>query len=62
MAFLALTVVISFAAGLGAFYLARGKGRSMRPWVFASVILWFPVLILALLPPRRKTHDALSNG
>jgi|GEM_PF-6099255 len=62
MAFMALALVVTFAAGIGAFHLARLKGRAVGPWVFASAILWFPLLLLALLPARRNNRDAVSSG
>lgn len=60
MPFLIVATIVSVLAGVCAHYLARRKGRAVKPWVIASVLFILPVVILLLLPG--KTDGALLNG
>ena len=55
---IASLVLIAVLAGLTADRLARRKGRSRGPWVFASALFILPLFLLAILPTRPDGEPA----
>jgi len=58
MPYLVASLVVAALAGWLAYGLARRKGRNAVGWTAASVIFIVPVMVLAVLPPKRE-HDRL---
>lgn len=61
MIYFGLAILISLAAGWTAFVLAWAKNRPTTPWVVASVVLVFPVLLLAALPAKLPERRGLAS-